>query len=152
MKCLYELQDKDLMRSACKKFDFMPATKREISVSDVSFSPVDFNALFEFLSECEQETKLKFSSCKFLDNHFLIYLQLGKSNLLKNLNNVTSLYIESCTFGYHFWKSVSEALRCGHCELRKFRNGNCNIADDDAKYLSEVFKIANRTLSELSIS
>ncbi|XP_046842474.1 uncharacterized protein LOC124436568 [Xenia sp. Carnegie-2017] len=63
LKCIYELQDKDVMRSACKIFP-----SEEMLIAGVSFTPVDLNALFEFIFECGNISKLMFKSCKFLND------------------------------------------------------------------------------------
>ncbi|XP_046841840.1 NACHT, LRR and PYD domains-containing protein 3-like [Xenia sp. Carnegie-2017] len=130
MKCLYELQDDDEMRSACKSNNF----SERISIDKVSFTPLDSNALFEFLSECRQLKELKFSSCQFLDNHSVVRLSKYLSNA--TACNVISLKIYSCGVNNKS-KHLSEALKIG---------------DEDAKYLSEAMKTENCKLTKLDLS
>ncbi|XP_046842188.1 NACHT, LRR and PYD domains-containing protein 12-like [Xenia sp. Carnegie-2017] len=144
MKCLYELQDDDEMRSACKSNNF----SKTISIDNVSFTPLDSNAFYEFLSKCRQLRKLKFFSCQFPDNHSVVRL----SKYLTNAKacNVFSLKINSCRVN-NISKHISEALKSENCKLSKLEIRKNNIGEEGAKYLSEALKNKNCELSELDI-
>ncbi|XP_046843489.1 NLR family CARD domain-containing protein 3-like [Xenia sp. Carnegie-2017] len=147
VKCLYELQDKDVMRSACTELEKF---SQETWIVGVSFTPVDSNALFEFLSECEHITGLSFKKCSFLDNHSCLPM---KNYLLnKGAKNLISLTFFLSALGNCFWKHLSEALTSKNCILSKLVMTDSNIGDKGAKYLSEALKSKNCKLTKLVMS
>ncbi|XP_046841885.1 NACHT, LRR and PYD domains-containing protein 3-like [Xenia sp. Carnegie-2017] len=123
VKCLYELQDKDVMRSACTELEnFFQKTQ----IDGVSFTPVDSNALFEFLSECEHIKGLSFNNCKFLDNQSCLplknYLSSERAEILINLE------FEFCTFGNVFCKHLSKALKSENSKVTELKLFGSSIA------------------------
>ncbi|XP_046841872.1 NACHT, LRR and PYD domains-containing protein 12-like [Xenia sp. Carnegie-2017] len=143
VKCLYELQDKDVMRSACTELENF---SQETWIDGVSFTPVDSNALFEFLSEFEHISDLTFHDCKFLDNHSCLPI---KNYLLnKEEKNLISLSFWMCALGNYFWKHLSEALTSKNCKLTTLKMSCRAIDDEGAKYLSEALKSENCKLTK----
>ncbi|XP_046842258.1 NACHT, LRR and PYD domains-containing protein 12-like isoform X2 [Xenia sp. Carnegie-2017] len=174
VKCLYELQDKDFMSSACTE---LKNFSQILKINYVSFTPVDSNALFEFLSECEHITRVSFEDCKFLDNHSFLplknYLSSGRAEILINLkfcrctlgnlfskHFIEALKSENCKLtklellvakiGDEGAKSLIEALKSETCKLTKLHLNSSNIGDEGAKYLSEALKSENCKLTNLS--
>ncbi|XP_046843507.1 protein NLRC3-like [Xenia sp. Carnegie-2017] len=144
MKCFYELQDDDEMRSVCESNNL----SETISINNVSFTPLDSNAFFEFLSECRQLRKLAFFSCQFPDDHSVIRL----SKYLTNATacNVFSLKIISCSVK-NISKHLREALKSENCKLSELEIRKNNIGEEGAKYLSEALKSENSKLTKLII-
>ncbi|XP_046841866.1 NACHT, LRR and PYD domains-containing protein 12-like [Xenia sp. Carnegie-2017] len=147
VKCLNELQNKDVIRSACTELEHL---SQEVKIDKVSFTPVDSNALFEFLSECEHITRLSFDDCKFLDNH--TSLPIKNYLLNKGAKNLISLTFESSSFGNYFGKHLSEALKSENCKLTKLVMRGSIIGDEGAKYVSEALKSENCKLTELQLT
>ncbi|XP_046842024.1 protein NLRC3-like, partial [Xenia sp. Carnegie-2017] len=145
MKCLYELQDDDEMRSICESNNF----SETISIDNVSFTPLDSNAFFEFLSECRQLRELAFSSCQFPDNHSVIRL----SKYLTNATacNVFSLKINSCSVN-DISNHLSKALKSENCKLSELEIKKNYIGEEGAKYLSKALKSKNSKLTNLFIN
>ncbi|XP_046841908.1 NLR family CARD domain-containing protein 3-like [Xenia sp. Carnegie-2017] len=147
VKCLYELQDKEVMRSACSELMHF---SQEVKIDKVSFTPVDSNALFEFLSKCEHITSLSFDDCKFLDNHSCLplknYLSSERAEILINLK------FRSCDLGNIFGENLSEALKSENCKLTKLDLGNNNIGYESAKYLRDALESESCKLTELDLS
>ncbi|XP_046841874.1 NACHT, LRR and PYD domains-containing protein 12-like [Xenia sp. Carnegie-2017] len=146
VKCLYELQDKDVMRSACTE---LKNFSQKLKIEDVSFTPVDSNSLFEFLSESEYMGNLFFRRCTFHDIQSFLpmknYLLNERAECLINLEFI------SCTFGKLFCKHLSEALKSKNCKLTKLKFVGSTIGVLGAKYLSEALKSESCKLTELSL-
>ncbi|XP_046843198.1 NACHT, LRR and PYD domains-containing protein 3-like [Xenia sp. Carnegie-2017] len=144
VKCLYELQDKDVLRSACTELENF---SQKTQIDGVSFTPVDSNAMFEFLSECEHITRLSFHDCKFLDNHS--FLPLKNYLLNKGAKNLISLTFSMSAFGNYFGKHLSEALTSKNCKLTQLVMDHNYIRGEGAKYLIEALKSENCKLTKL---
>ncbi|XP_046841847.1 NACHT, LRR and PYD domains-containing protein 12-like [Xenia sp. Carnegie-2017] len=147
VKCLYELQDKDVMRSAGTELkDF----SQKLKIDDFIFTPNDSNALFAFLSESEYMANLFFRRCTFLDNHSCLpmknYLLNERAEILINLEFIY------CIFGNLFCKHLSEALKSKNCKLTKLKFVASFIGVQGAKYLSEALKSESCKLTKLYIS
>ncbi|XP_046841785.1 NACHT, LRR and PYD domains-containing protein 3-like [Xenia sp. Carnegie-2017] len=150
VKCLYELQDRNIIKSACKALESAVSSScRRITIANVSFTPVDSNSLFEFLSECIHITKLRFSFCKFLDNHSCLRMKLFLSNMIAS--DLISLQFLSCKLNYHFWKYLSEALKSENCKLTELCINGDKLTNQCAKYISEALINENCKLVKLII-
>ncbi|XP_046841860.1 NACHT, LRR and PYD domains-containing protein 12-like [Xenia sp. Carnegie-2017] len=146
VKCLYELQDKDVIRSACTQLN--KNYSREMKIEDVSFTPVDSKAFFEFLSECKHINEVVFSSCKFIDNH--ICLAMKKYLLNWTGDELLSLRFQKCDFSHYFLKYLSETLKRGNFTFTA--SNNCiNLENEGAKYLNEALKFKNCKIADLYI-
>ncbi|XP_046841784.1 NACHT, LRR and PYD domains-containing protein 3-like [Xenia sp. Carnegie-2017] len=139
IKCLYELQDWDVIRSVCAK---LQSATEEISISDVSFTPVDCNALFKFLSECRHIKKIVFDKCKMLDNHSFV-----SNNASCNLTSISFL---RCDFGNYFLKHFSDALKSENCPITELLIGGSNLSNKSTEYVSEALKSSNCKLTKLT--
>ncbi|XP_046841887.1 NACHT, LRR and PYD domains-containing protein 12-like [Xenia sp. Carnegie-2017] len=146
VKCLYELQDKDVIRSACTQLN--KNYSREMKIEDVSFTPVDSKAFFEFLSECKHINEVVFQSCEFIDNH--VCLAMKKFLLNWTGDKLLSLRFDLCDFSRYFLKYLSETLKCGNFTFTASRN-LINLENEAAKYLSEALKFENCKIADLGI-
>ncbi|XP_046842714.1 NACHT, LRR and PYD domains-containing protein 3-like [Xenia sp. Carnegie-2017] len=146
VKCLYELQDKDIVRSACTQLN--KNYSREMKIEDVSFTPVDSKAFFEFLSECKHINEVLFHSCEFIDNH--VCLAMKKFLLNWTGDKLLSLRFDFCDFSRYFLKYLSETLKCGNFTFTASYN-SINLENESAKYLNEALKFKNCKIADLYI-
>ncbi|XP_046842539.1 NACHT, LRR and PYD domains-containing protein 3-like [Xenia sp. Carnegie-2017] len=149
VRCLFEMQDTDATRSACMTLENSISNDAEIVIDDVSFTPVDANALFEFLSQCRRITKLRFNFCKWLVNHSCLRMKSFLSNM--ETLNLTSLSLFACTFTESVWEHLGEALTSDKCKLTELYISYSNLKDQGVKYLSEALRNNNCQLSGLYI-
>ncbi|XP_046843235.1 NACHT, LRR and PYD domains-containing protein 3-like [Xenia sp. Carnegie-2017] len=147
VKCLYELQDRDALMSACTN---IWSNSGVIFMPGVSFTPVDSSAIFDFLSECEHITELQFSDCKMLDNHSCLRMKKFLSSM--TACNVLSLKLHSCSVNHNFSKYLSEALISENCKLTRLVISSCQLEDEGAAFLSKSLKSVDCKLTELDIS
>ncbi|XP_046842738.1 NACHT, LRR and PYD domains-containing protein 3-like [Xenia sp. Carnegie-2017] len=63
MKCLYEMQDIDVIKSACTKLN--STESNIVEIRNVSFTPLDSFNLCKFISKCGHIEKIVLISCKF---------------------------------------------------------------------------------------
>ena len=100
MKCLYEMQDIDVIKSACTKLSSKESNIVEIR--NVSFTPLDSFNLCKFISKCGHIKKIVFTLCKFdKQSCFELEKQLSKETR-DNCKSLISLQFVSCILNHDY--------------------------------------------------
>ncbi|XP_046841995.1 NLR family CARD domain-containing protein 3-like [Xenia sp. Carnegie-2017] len=156
MKCFYELQDDDEMRSAYQGANLLiQATKNEnckLTKLKICGNNISKQSAKSFAEA------LKSQNCKLteLDVHFHSYANKNTESLRKALKSKNCKYAELFILQSFLTaeeaKCLSEALKSKNCKLIKLDVSNAKIEDEGAKYLSEALKSENCKLTELDLS
>ncbi|CAB4001001.1 NACHT, LRR and PYD domains-containing 12-like isoform X1, partial [Paramuricea clavata] len=145
IKCLYELQDVDIMKSVSSKF---LARDGKLDLKSLNIAAVDSAALFTFLGNSKNLKELAFFECRIQDNYNYHF----KSFMVNTAgNNITSFmwydgYLEDVAVEY-----LSEALKSENCKLTELNLVANEITDQGVEYLSEALKSENCKLTELNL-
>ena len=176
VKCLYELQDIEIMKSVSSKL--LAGEEGKLELNNLNIAPIDSTAIFEFLGNCKNLKQLIFADCTIQGNYsyrkmqkllfsnpantvasficFLTYAERGVeylSEALKSENcKLTELNLESNEITGQEVEYLSEALKSENCKLTELNLGYNGITDQGVKYLSEALKSENCKLTELNLS
>ncbi|CAB3992336.1 NACHT, LRR and PYD domains-containing 14-like [Paramuricea clavata] len=143
IKCLYELQDIDIMKSVSSKF--LAEGDGKLALWHLDIAAIDSTALFMFLCNSKNLKQLVFSYCTIQDN-CSYHLKL----LLNTAGNTITFFNWSLgDLGDVAVKYLSEALKSENCKLVALCLDRNNIKDQDVRYLSEALKSENCKLTEL---
>ncbi len=94
VKCLYELQDIEIMKSVSSKF--LAGEEGMLRLRKLNITPIDSTAMFEFLGNCKNLKRLIFRNCTIQGNYS--YHKMQKSLFSNPTNSVASfLWFLSCT-------------------------------------------------------
>ena len=144
VKCLYELQDIDILKSVSSKF--LARGNGDLRLGYLHIAAFVSTALFTFLGNSKNLKRLDFLTCTIQDNC---------SNHFKLLLNTAGNTITSFTcFGGLADRDVeylSEALKSENCKLAKLNLSVNKITDEGVEYLSEAPKSENCKLTKLNL-
>ncbi len=146
VKCLYELQDFESMKSVVS--NFLAGEEGELQLKHLNITPIDSTAMFNFLGNIKNLKQLIFYDCTIQGNYS--YNQMQKSLFSNPTNSITSFtWDHDCTDqGVEY---LSEALKSNDCKLTEL-NLVCNaITDQGVKYLSEALKSESCKLTKLNL-
>jgi Leucine-rich repeat (LRR) protein len=145
IKCLYELQDIDIMKSVSSKF--LAEGDGKLFLERLNIAAVDSTALFIFLGNSKNLKQLHFCDCTILDN----YHNHFKSLLNTAGNTITSFKWTMGSLSDVAVKHLSEALKSENCKLTKLDLGGIEITGQSVEYLSEALKSKNCKLTKLDL-
>ena len=148
MKCLYEMQDSDTMKSISNKF--LAGGNGELCLEKLNITPVDSAALFEFLGNSNNLKRLTFDGCTIQGDYS--YSKMRKSLFNnKNSNNSITSFTWSENFTDQGVEHLSGALKSERCKLIALNLDRNTITDQGAKYLSGALKSKNCELNSLNL-
>ncbi len=94
VKCLYELQDSEIMKSVSSKF--LAGKEGKLQLNNLNIAPIDSTAMFEFLGNCKNLKRLSFHNCTIQGNYSCRKMQ--KSLFSNPANTVaTFTWFRNCT-------------------------------------------------------
>ncbi len=94
VKCLYELQDIEIMKSVSSKF--LVGEEGELCLEKLNITPIDSTAIFEFLGNIMNLKRLFFYNCTIQGNYS--YTKMQKSLFSNPTNSVASFsWVINCT-------------------------------------------------------
>ncbi|XP_046842016.1 NACHT, LRR and PYD domains-containing protein 12-like [Xenia sp. Carnegie-2017] len=157
MKCFYELQDDDEMRSIDDKGAkyFSEALKTEnCKLAELSLEENIAAEGAKYLSEAlKVEINCKLTELDLFCNKIRDGGAKSLSEALKSENcKLAELDLSQNNIGDEGAKSLSEALKSENCKLTELDLSFNNIGDEGAKSLSEALKSENCKLTELDLS
>ena len=147
IKCLCEIQNVSVMKSSASCMRQSGKTSQECEVFGCSISPVEFTALFEFLSYIKNFQKLSIYSCT-MEN--FAFRELAK--LLIRDNEITELFLQRVDMNDRNIKAIADVLSNGKCKLTTLHINTNRLTDESAKYLSDALKNNNCKLTYIDIS
>ena len=177
IKILYELQDKDIIRSICS--NFLDDGKHDLTLKNLKITPVDSPALFNFLGRIKNLTKLRFYRCttihcgnmypemaKWLfnnpDNSSITFFSWHKnfpdvdlknlSETLTHKNCLTELHLLESGIKCKGAKNLSKALQSQACGIRVLNLARNAIKDKGFGHLADALENENCKVSVLDLS
>ena len=147
VKCLYELQDINIMKSVSS--NFLAGEEGELRLKKLNITPIDSTAMFEFLGNCKNLKRLIFDNCAIQGTYS--YKKMQRLLFSNPINTITSLtWRGNCTD--QAVEYLGEALKGKNCKLTQLKLCDYEITDQGVKYLSEALKSENCKLTELDLS
>ncbi|CAB3990142.1 NACHT, LRR and PYD domains-containing 14-like [Paramuricea clavata] len=147
IKCLYELQDVDIMKSVSRKC--LAKGDGELHLMSLDIAPVNSAPLFEFIGNRKNLERLQFYDCTIQGKYG--YHKMEKLLFSTPGNTITSF---SWCFGNltdEGVKYLSNALTGERCKLTKLELRAAGLTDQTAKYLNDALKDERCKLSELKL-
>ena len=148
IKCLYEIQDAPVMASSAstmgQRGDIVP---QEFEIFGCSILPVEFTALFEFVSYIRNIERLSIYCCTM--EHFA-FRELAK--LLIKDNKISELSLQLVHMNDRNIKAIINVLSNEKCKLTNLHINKNKLTNESAKYLSDAMKNGNCKLTHIDIS
>ena len=147
IKCVHEMQEVRVMELIAS-FTRGDEKSEEFKLGHLNISPVEFAALFEFLSYCKNLDKLVIR--EFYMEHFA-FRELAKLLIRNNDINckLTQLGINYNELTDEGVKYLTDALKSGNCKLTHLAIRGNKLTNQGAKYLSDALKNGNCKLTHL---
>ncbi|CAB4035411.1 NACHT, LRR and PYD domains-containing 14-like [Paramuricea clavata] len=148
IKCLYELQEIDIMKSVSSKL--LAEGDGGLRLDNLSITSIDSTALFQLLGNTNNLKRLAFNKCKIQGNYS--YSKIEK--LFNTPGNAITSFSWDPVSEIEGVKYLSDALKGEHCKLTKLRlkiEGHVDMTKQSVKYLSDALKAENCNLTTLNL-